>query len=53
MKAEILKLITEEALDEQLKARDIIRQYGMPDKEFGFELKIKHFSAIPGAHLSI
>lgn len=52
MKEEILKLITEEALDQQLKARNKIRQYGMPDKEFGFELKVKHFLKLMFVHFT-
>ena len=52
MKEEILKLITEEVLDQQLKARNKIRQYGMPDKEFGFELKIKHFLKLMFVHFT-
>ncbi len=52
MKKEILKLITEEALDKQLEERNKVRQYGMPNKEFGFELGIKHFLKLMFVHFT-
>lgn len=52
MKKEIIELITEEILDKQLQSRNVIREYGMPDPEFGFDLEINHFLKLMYVHFT-
>ena len=52
MNKKIKELVTEELLDKQLNARNIIREIGMPDKTFGFDIPISHFLKLMYVHFT-
>jgi hypothetical protein len=52
MKNKVEELITEELLDQQLESRNLVREIGMPNKKFGFDLPMSHFLKLMYVHFT-